>query len=223
MAFLTRNKGGRFTGPATDATSWSIGAPTGGWLSPDNAISAGQTTRWYAIVTADGVPTLTVGAGSDPGWTKVAQTNEGTSQCTQAIFYCDTTTAFAIGANQPTLNIDSTASEQYSATIGAFTAAVGKGISAIAPTSANGSSTNSDPPSITNATGASQDLTVICTRGGDGTAVPSVAPTNYSTIGNTASSGTNGVATAGHYRNITVANAGLGKPRCLHRHYRAVG
>lgn len=183
----------------TNATSW-----TPSWTRTLNtAISAGGVVRWYAFVTSDGNPTLTT---SSAGWTKVGQTSDATLAVTQALFWCETYGAYAASA-EPALVISSAAaSEQFSAVVIAELAGSGKRLEHVVGTPSTGSSTNSNPGSITNSSGASQDFDVIASRGGDSTVVATVAPTNYSNLLTATGGGTNGASTNTAQRQITIAN-----------------
>jgi hypothetical protein len=206
MAFPTSNRRGRAVSGTTNANTWSPGSWTWG---TNNAVPSGQTTRWYLFVSADGSGTLTETGGA--GWAKVSQTTDATNAVTSALFTLDTTAAFAAGA-VPAITISDTASEQFSAQLVALTAASGKVIANLLGTTAQGSSTNANPPSVTNNTGASQDFTITIYEAGDSTTVATAAPANYTGLIGQAGGGTNGASCAQATRNLTLANAASEDP-----------
>jgi hypothetical protein len=194
----------------TNVTQFNVTGYTYTW-GTNTAIASGDRVLWVAVVAIDGSPTLSVNAGSAAGWTKQGQASDGTSAVTGAVFTLETTTAFAASA-LPTLIIDSTASEQISINLWAFLVGSGKSVGFLLATAATGSSTNSDPPSLTNSTAASQDFIVVATRSGDSTTVATVAPTNYSNLTTATGAGTNAASTNTASRSITVAAAASENP-----------
>lgn len=201
MAHVTVRRRATAVSSTTNATSWT--GVTFTWTT-NTAISAGNTVRWYLFVSADGNPTITETSG---GWTKIGQTSDATNAVTGAWFYLDTTSAFAASAS-PSFTVSSTASEQYSAILYAVEAGAGFNLAQIDGTAAQGSSTNSNPPAITNSSGASQDITVFAVRHGDSTVVATAAPTNYTTNHlSRAGGGTNGASINSGDRQLTVANS----------------
>lgn len=191
---VARNTGVSSTTNSTSYTSVGFGAGTR---------STGE--RIYVFVTADGNGTLTTAVS---GWNKVDQETNGTV-VTQALFYYDVTDGSQAVAS---LVVDNTASEQYSHAYIVVAPAASNTITHITPTKANGSSTNSDPASFTNNSGASQDFLVLVSRGGDSTTVATVAPTNYNNLQSQAGGGTNGASTNSAERTITVANTASENP-----------
>jgi len=152
----------------TDTTSHSITMPTG--------ITAGNLL--ICIFSVDGAPTFTASSG----WTQLGQARYSTV-VTQAIFY-----KVAVGGD--TLTITTSVAEQSSHIVLRI---AGAG-STITGTPANGSSTNSNPPSHN--AGSSQKYLWVATRGGDSTIVPTAIPTNYSSWTQYAAAGTGGASTS---------------------------
>ena len=182
----------------SNATSWD---PTANFLDAD--VNVGD--RIYVFLTADGNPTLSTAAA---GWNKVGQISEAGGAVTHALFYFES----ADGAAIPIPQFDSTASEQYSAVYIHVRPGAGNTLSHLTIGTSQGSSTNSDPASITNNSGGSLDLLVICSRGGDSTTTASAAPTNYSNLQTRAGGGTNGASTNTADRTVTIANSGTEDP-----------
>jgi hypothetical protein len=130
------------------------------------------------IFSVDGAPTCTASSG----WTKLGQASN-VAVVTQAIFY-------KVAAGGDTLTITTSAAEQSSHIVLRI---AGAG-STITGTPANGSSTNSNPPSHN--AGSSQKYLWVATRGGDSTTVPTAIPTNYSSGTHYAAAGTGGASTS---------------------------
>ena len=209
MAHLTRVRRGSAVSSTTNSTSWTT--PTisfAGTNGLNTAIADGERVRWLLLISADGNPTITENSGT--GWNRIDQASNSTV-VTGALFWLETTTAFAAGAH-PSFSVASTASEQFSATLFAYRAAAGQAIAALTAAPNNGSSTNSDPAQITNDSGASRDLSVVAFRAGDSTVVATVAPTNYGNLISQAGGGTNGASSNGADRQVTVASAGTENP-----------
>lgn len=182
---------GTAVGSTTNATTWT---PTWTWTT--NVGTGTNPTRWILIVTSDGNPTLSVGAGSNAAWTKLGQASDGTAAVTQAIFVADfDSTNFGAGTI-PTFNLASSASEQFSAAIYCMAAnGPTQALAMLLSAAATGSSTNSDPPALTN-TGGVHDILVFATRGGDSTVVATAPPAGYTTNPLTATGGgTSGAST----------------------------
>lgn len=165
--------GSRSTGATTavDTTSHTITLPSG--------IQVGDLL--LVVFSVDGNPTVTVNTGSSgSNWKKIGQASNSTV-VTGAVFW-----KHAEGSDA--LVLTSSASEQSShvclrvVNAGPPTA-----------TSANGSSTNSDPASE-NALVA-DDYLWVATRSGDSTVVATAAPTNYSQLQTQAAAGTGGAST----------------------------
>lgn len=152
----------------TDTTGHSITMPTG--------ITAGNLL--ICIFSVDGAPTCTASSG----WTKLGQASYSTV-VTQAIFY-------KVAAGGDTLTITTSVVEQSSHIVLRI---AGAG-STITGTPANGSSTNSNPPSYN--AGSSKKYLWVATRGGDSTIVPTYIPTNYSSGTQYAAAGTGGASTS---------------------------
>jgi hypothetical protein len=166
----------------SNAVSWSIGG-----AGPNGAVG----DLLIVVVSADGNPTLSAASNAPFGanWTKLGQASNG-SAVTGAVFrkFADTTTW---GTNADLLNLSSSASEQYSAVVLRLSGANLQ----IEGTSANGSSTNSDPPGEALAGGTAKDVLWIATRSGDSTAVASAAPASYAQLQTRAGGGSGGAST----------------------------
>lgn len=158
----------------TDTTSHSITMPA--------SISAGDLL--IVVFSVDQQPTCTASSG----WTKLDQASNGTT-VTQAIFW-----KFAAGGD--TCTITTSTSEQSSHVSLRIT-----GAAHINATSANGSSTNSNPP-LQDDFWSTEDYLWIATRGGDSTVVATVAPTNFSNLQSIAAAGTAGASTNTAERNL---------------------
>lgn len=204
MAFPTVVRRGLGVSSTSNSTTYAV-APT---FSLDTAISAGEDVLWVLIVSADGSPTLSETVG---GWTKQGQASESGGAVTQAVWTQETTSAFVAG-DLPNYSISSTASEQYSHAMLAFKMGAGKTAGLLFSSGAQGSSTNSNPPSVTNSSGAAQDVIAIATRSGDGTTVATGSPTNYNNLQSRAGGGTNGASTNTAERQINIANSGSEDP-----------
>lgn len=190
----------------TNGTAWS---PSWTW-GLDTPISAGERVIWVYIISADGNPTLTP---SNTNLTKQGQASDATLAVTGAIFTYEDAVGWAASSEPNGGNlVGSSASEQYSAVLLAFKVSAGASVGFLLSSSAQGSSTNSNPPALTNSTGASRDLLVVATRSGDSNVVATVAPTNYGNLQTATGGGTNGASTNTAERSITVANAGSEDP-----------
>ena len=204
MAFLTLVRRGIAVDGGSNATAWTPATIT--FTSLNTVIAAGEKVLWIALVSADGNPTVT----ETQGWAKINQASDATNAVTGAIFVRETTAAYAASAF-PGITINSTAGEQYSLNMYAFKAAAGKAIGMITATSAQGSSTNSNPPLITNNSGASQDMSLIASRHGDAAVVATVAPTNYTPLLSQAGA-TQGSSTNSAARQLTMAASATEDP-----------
>lgn len=206
MAFPTTVRRATLASSTSNANSFAL---TGLTWNTNTAISAGDRVLWVVIVSVDGSPTLSESSGL---WTPHAQTSEGGGAVTQRIFTQETLGAYASSA-MPSLTVSSTANEQYSCVVLAFKSANGgKGLYFLEATAAQGSSTNSNPPSLSNGSGASRDITVVATRSGDSTTVATVAPGSYGNLQTATAGGTNGASTNTAERQITVASGGSEDP-----------
>lgn len=201
MAFPTVQARTTFVSSTTNTTTWI--------LNPNSALPAGGSgaanDRLYLFLAIDGNPTVSVDA-STPEWTKLDQASNSTV-VTGAVFYAELT-----GTTIPSIQINSTASEQISTVCIHLRPGSGKTLAHIVATSANGSSTNSDPPTLTNNSGAAQDFEVLVSRSGDGTTVATVAPTNYTNLQTATGGGSNGASTNTAERQINIANSGTENP-----------
>lgn len=208
MAFPTTVRRATAVSATSNSTTWT---PSWTW-NTNTAIADGDRVLWILIISVDGAGDLSL---TPDAWTFCGSSAQGSVN--GVLLKQETTTAFAASA-MPTLGaITFTASEQYSGVLLAFKVASGASVGVLELafldiTSANGSSTNSDPPSITNGSGASRDVTVIATRSGDSTVVATVAPTNYTDLQSRAGGGTNGASTNTAERQINIASAGTEDP-----------
>jgi hypothetical protein len=200
---------GRAPQPNTsNASTFNVGGYTYTWTT-NTAIADGEKVLWVYVIAIDGGPTLSIDGSSDPGWAIEDQDAQGS--VVGAIFTLETTSAFAAGS-MPSLVIASSAAEQISVNLWAFRAQSGYDLGFLLANAATGSSTNSDPPSLTNSSGASIDAVVVATRSGDSTTTPSAAPTNYGNLVNQAGAGSNAASTATADRSITIANSASENP-----------
>lgn len=183
-----------------DVSQWTIPFPVG-W----DTNTAGD--RVYAIVSVDQGGTSTDGIVSTAtsGWTLLGQSPQ--NQVRGAIFYYDVPSTNAV---IPDLVVDSTTAERFSSVAYWVRSATGS----VAHLSANatGNSTNSDPPSVTNTTGASIDALAIATRHGDGNTVATVVPTGYSNWQSQASGQANTPSTDTAEKQVTLANSASENP-----------
>lgn len=138
----------------------------------------------------DGAPTVTDGSGT---WNKLGQASN-TTVVTGAIFWKIAT------SNSETLTL-TTSTEQSSHTVLVIRPDSGNTLS-IEGASANGSSSNSNPPSLTPSVG-SKDFLWIATRAGDSTVVATVAPTDFTQLQTLAAAGTGGASTNTAEREFT--------------------
>lgn len=206
MAFPTLVRVASAVSSTTNAISY-----TPAWTFTTNtAISAGELVRWVAFIAADGFANLT-----SSNWTVKRSDNGGGSLgVAGAICVTETSTAFAAGAS-PALTVQTAdgSSEQFSGTLYAYKASSGKVFGELLSSAAvSGTATNANPPSITNGSGASQDVVAHAVRWGDSTVVATAAPTNYTNHVSRAGGGTNGASTNSATRNITLANAASEDP-----------
>lgn len=186
-----------------NALTWT---PTWTW-GTNTAISSGEKVLWVAVVASDGNPTLSETGGA--GWQKREQTSHATD-VTGAVFTLETTAAYAASA-APAFTITSTVTEQFSAVLFAFKMGTGKLSGFLLSTAATGSSTNSNPPALTNNTGASRDFYIIATRHGDSNTAPSTAPAGYTSLGASAG-GLGGCVASTGYKTATLGNSSSEDP-----------
>lgn len=181
---------GRTTGvsAASDTTSHTITLPAN--------IVVGETL--LVVFSVDGDPTVTVDTGfSGINWVVLGQSSNSTV-VTQAIVY----KAVAEGGDVLRLT---TSTSQQSSHISRRMANAG----AIDATFANGSSTNSNPPSHTPAVGNARYLWVV-TRTGDSTVQATAAPSGFRLFQTRAASGANGAvcALAERHEHLSVKDPG---------------
>jgi hypothetical protein len=149
----------------TNTTSHAITMPSG--------IEAGDLL--LVVFSTDGNPTC-----SATGWNKLGQDSNSTV-VTGAVFW-------KVAAGSDTCTVTTTASEQSSHVSLRIT-----GAGTPTGTAANGSSTNSNPPShVSPRTG--EDHLWIATRSGDSTVVATAAPSGYSDLQTLAAAGTGGAS-----------------------------
>lgn len=208
MAFATTVRRAKAVSGTGNSTSYT---PTWTWVT-NTAVSSGVFSQWIAIISSDGGTASAQLSTTSTGWIEIGELTDGTSAITGAIYRYESTAAFATSA-APALQIDSTATEQYSAILLAFVPATANFVIALlTSTSSSGSSTNPNPALVTNNTGASRDLTVVAGVSVDSTTTPSAAPTNYANLQTQAGGGTNGATSGSAERQITVASASTEDP-----------
>lgn len=160
----------------TDSTSHSVTLPTG--------VATGELL--VVVFSSDGAPTCST---ASTGWMKVGQASDGTSAVTGAVFQ-----KFATGSNS--LSITTSASEQSSHV--SFRISSG---GVLVATSATGSSTNSNPPALTD---IPDDHLWIATRSGDAAVQATVAPSGYGNL-TTQTGGASGASTATAERTVSAS------------------
>jgi hypothetical protein len=135
-------------------------------------------------------PTVTLAdASAGAGWELTFVAVDATLAVTLAVLRYRVHTAGTVP--NPTINIS--VSKAVSAHCVRVRPSSGKEIAFLAQTTAQGSSTNPDPPSLTNNTGASQDFYFLDFYGADAITASTAAPTNY-----------------GNHQSHTIASAGIG-------------
>lgn len=175
------------TADATSSFSHAITLPSG--------IEAGDLL--VAIVATDGFPTLAINTGvSGTNWNQLTQATNGNVVSSQVYW------KIAEGGDALTVTTD--ASEQSSH----ISYRIG-GASTVSGTSANGSSSNSDPPLHTPA-GGSKKYLWIATRAGDSTVLPTVAPADFIDLITQAATGTAGASIASAVRELEAASLNPG-------------
>lgn len=152
---------------ATDTTSHSITLP--------NGIEKGDLL--LIVFSVDGSPTASIDTGN---WTKLSQASNSTT-VTGAIFW-----KFAEGGDTATITTSSAEQSSYVAF------RIGRGGIPVGA-NANGSSTNSNPPSYTATSGA--DFLWLASRSGDGTVTATAAPVGFTNLQTQTASGSNGTTT----------------------------
>lgn len=172
MAFPTVQTRAANRTTTTNTTSHAITLPTG--------ITAGDVL--VVVFSTDGSPTVSVNTGvSGTNWNTIGQASNGTI-VTGAVFW-------KIAEGSDALTLTTSASEQSS-----HVSLRISGANVVSGTSANGSSTNSNPPLHTPSAGT-QDYLWIATRSGDSTVVATVAPTSFTNLQTQAAAGTGGAST----------------------------
>lgn len=183
MAFpvVAARNSGRTT--ATNTTSHAITLPSG--------ISAGDLL--VVVFACDGNPTISVDTGvSGSNWNALTQGANG-SIVSSNVFW-------KIAEGGDALTLTTSASEQSSHVSLRIT-----GGYSVTGTSANGSSTNSNPPNHAGHDGT-QDYLWIATRAGDSTVLATVAPTNFANLQSLAAAGTGGASVNTAERSINSAS-----------------
>jgi hypothetical protein len=192
----------------TNSTSWT---PSWTW-GTNTGLNSGDTVLWQIIVTSDGA-NITLSETGGNGWTKKVNGSDG-AQVSQAIFIKETTAAYASSV-APSFVLGSSGSEQFSAVllthyIGNSTN--GKTAGFEISSAATGSSTNSNPPAVTNSRGARIEAAVVTTRGGDSTVVATAVPSGYSNHVSRAGGGTAGASTNTATKDVTINNSSTEDP-----------
>lgn len=146
------------------------------------------------VYSVDGSPTCST---TSTGWDKIGQASNG-ANVTGAVFW-------KIATGSDSLTITTSASERGTWVIYRIT-----GHDPSAPiagsASANGSSTNSNPPNVAPAAGSGAYLWIV-TRSGDANLVQATAaPTNYGALINSDESASGGAATATAWRKATASS-----------------
>lgn len=175
----------RATGRTTAAnvTSHPITLPSG--------ITAGDLL--LVVFSCDGNPTITVDTGaSGTGWNALTQ-GANTTVVSSNVFW-------KIAEGSDALTLTTSAGEQSSHA----SLRISGGYS-VTGTSANGSSTNSNPPNHAGHDGT-QDYLWIATRAGDSTVVATVAPTNFTNLQTLAAAGTAGASVNTAERSVNSAS-----------------
>lgn len=210
MAAPTRNLFGTATTGASNSSSLTVTMTT--------AASGSQVNDRICVFVANDSSSATNmsvdAASAAAGWQLISQVSDG-AQVSLALFRFTVTVAGTV----PDLVVQSAANEMMQAQWFRIRPSAGKQIASITPTSASGSSTNPNPASITNSTGAAQDIYYLAVWGGDGNNVVSTAaPTNYAnhqSQGISNNQGTN-IGSADRTR-TAVANGGAEDPSTFTR------
>jgi hypothetical protein len=168
---------------AVDTTSHAITMPSG--TTPGDLL--------LIIFSTDGsVRDCSISSG---GWVRLDEA-QNAGVVTGAVFY-----KFAEGGDTATVT---TSSAEQSSHVVLRISGGGVPISA----SANGSSTNSDPPNLD--TGNNKNYLWIVTRSGDSTVVATAAPANYTNLQTQAAAGTGGASTNTAERSLAAASENPG-------------
>ena len=183
-----------------DVTQWTIPFPAG-W----DTNLAGDRVYVFASVDQGGTSTDGLLSTATSGWTLLGQTPQ--NQVRGAIFYHD------VGADNeaiPDLVVDSSTAERFTSIalwVRSATAAFGH-----TSNNATGNGTNSNPPSVSNSTGASVDALVIASRHGDSNVAATAAPSGYSNWQSQASGNTAAPSTDTAEKQVTLANGASEDP-----------
>jgi hypothetical protein len=205
VAHVTQVRRGAAVSSTTNSVSWTPSVSFAVTNGLNTAIASGERVIWHCWVAIDGAP-ATIQDLSVNSWNLVTSASNG-SIVTGALFSLETTAAYAAGAF-PAIQVDiDVATEQFSCVMYAHKVASGATVGTLTATTANGSSTNSNPASVTNSSGSSRDVTVIAFRAGDSTVVATVAPASYGSLLSQAGGGTAGASSNGAHRQITIANS----------------
>jgi hypothetical protein len=178
----TRNLFGTATTGATNSDTLTVAMAT--------AASGAQVGDWVDVfVSSDGIQIQSIASGD--GWTKEAQ-QEASGQANLALYRYIVTVAGTV----PDLVVDMGASTEMAvAHWFRIRPAAGQQLNALAPAVASGSSTNPNPASVTNSTGAARSSYFIAAWGGDGNNVVSTAaPAGYGNHQSTGIANNNGCA-----------------------------
>lgn len=168
---------------ASNTTTHAITLPTG--------ISAGDLL--VVVFAVDQVPTITVDTGvSGSNWNELTAGSNGTIVRSNVFW------KIAEGSDALTLTTSTT--EQSSHACLRITGGYG-----VTGTSANGSSTNSNPPNHAGPDGT-QDYLWIATRAGDSTVVATVAPASFTDLQTQAAAGTAGASVNTAERSLNAAS-----------------
>lgn len=171
----------------TNTSSHAITLPSG--------ITAGDLL--VVVFACDGDPTISVDTGaSGGGWNALTQGANG-STVSSNVFW-------KIAAGGDALTLTTSAAEQSSHASFRIT-----GGYSVSGTSANGSSTNSNPPSHSGPDGA-QDYLWIATRAGDSTVVATAAPSSYTDLQTLAAAGTGGASVNTAERSLNASSTDPG-------------
>jgi hypothetical protein len=169
MAAPTRNLFGTATTGATNSDTLTVAMAT--------AASGSAVEDCICVyVASDGGQTQTISSGA--GWEKLGQITDGTNAVNLSLYRYMVTVAGTI----PDLVVDMGATAEMAVAhwLRIRPSGANKRLILNGPTTAQGSSTNPNPASITNSTGATRDFYNVVAWGGDGNNVVSTAaPTNY--------------------------------------------
>lgn len=208
MAFPTAVRRGLAVSSTTNTASWT---PSFTFTSLNTAVASGERVLWRCYVAVDGNGGGSLSETSGSGWAVEKYDANGIAAA-GALFTLETTGAYAASAF-PAITITLAAgTEQYSAIMLASKVASGATIGTLTATSTNGSSTNSNPPAITNSSGAARDVQVDAFRAGDAQVVATIAPTNYGNLLTQAGASTTGASSNTAERQINIANGGTEDP-----------